>query len=142
MLKIIPYKKGILYPDKSYRGDAGFNLYAPEDITIYLNKVAIIPLGFGIQGDRDRMYFTQERSSHAMKYGITSIGNVIDSGYTGEISIILKNGNIDDFHVKKGEKIGQLVVVKVEEDHEVMIVASPNNMIPIRGRKGTGSSGK
>lgn len=141
MLRIYKLYSNSRIPDKSYAHDAGFNLYSPDSYIIKAGKVQKIPLGISIYGENGIMYLIQERSSMALK-GIFTIGNVIDSGYTGEISVILLNSSDDRFEIKEGDKIAQLIQVKIADDDEIVQPWNNSEQLPSRQRNGYGSSGK
>ena len=100
-------------PTKAYSGDAGFDVYALEDSCIFGKEQRQLKLGIAIEIAEDEVAIMSERSGMAIKSGITSIGNVIDSGYRGEISIILANITNHVFDIKKGDKIGQIIIHKL-----------------------------
>src|SRR3990167_8710593 len=73
-------------PTKSHPGDAGFDVYSQENITLwpFIWNRHRFNLGFAIQGERGFEYRIEGRSGLAFKKGITTIGNIIDNGYRGE----------------------------------------------------------
>ena len=88
-------------PTKVHESDAGFDVYAPSDVTIFPGKTCQIKLGIAIQIESDSVAIMSERSGMAILSSITSIGNIIDSGYRGEISIILVNlGPVSYTHLR------------------------------------------
>lgn len=100
------------YPHRVHANDAGADVYLPFDIAIKPQEVKKIPLGFGVEIPDGCVGFVFPRSSLAAK-GLCCELAPIDSGYLGEIHAILSNvGNMT--HVlKKGERVGQLVVLPV-----------------------------
>jgi dUTP pyrophosphatase len=137
-MKIKKLRNDIILPNKSYDGDAGFNLYAVNDGEIFPGRSFQMKLGIAIEIHNDEVCIISERSSQAL-FKLHSIGNIIDSGYRGEISIILLNNNECSYEFKKGDKIGQMLIVKlgnqcIEEVNELSV----SN----RGEKNHGSSGK
>jgi dUTP pyrophosphatase len=74
----------------------------------------------------------------AYKYGIDVFAGVIDSGYRGDIGVILYNSQYNDYNVEKGDRIAQLVLQKVE-DFELVEVSDLNNTD--RSEAGFGSTG-
>jgi len=126
-------------PTKAYDDDAGFDVYCPIDVIIPNGQRLQIKLGICIEIEKDEVAIMSERSGMAIKHGITSIGNIIDSGYRGEISIILFNSNIFSYDIKKGDKIGQIIIQKLG-NQELNIVDKLYNSD--RGEKAHYSSGK
>ena len=74
----------------------------------------------------------------AYKYGIDVFAGVIDSGYRGDIGVILYNSQYNDYNVEKGDRIAQLVLQKVE-NFELVEVSDLNNTD--RSEAGFGSTG-
>jgi len=62
---------------------------------------------------------------------------VLDSGYRGELKVILMNLGKETYEVKKGQKVAQLVIKKVEKPE----IIEENLRDTERGQRGFGSSG-
>jgi dUTP pyrophosphatase len=125
-------------PTIAYKGDAGFDVYSPIELWIDPNKTKQIKLGIAIQIEEDEVAIMSERSGMAIKTGTTSIGNIIDSNYRGEISIILSVGD-NGLQIDVGDKIGQIIVCKLgNREIEVVNELSESD----RGEKAHNSSGK
>ena len=113
---------GFIHPIKSYEGDAGWDVRSIEDKILQPGEHYKFKLGFKIIGQPGKVYLTQARSSYAINYGINVIGNVIDNGYRGEVSVILQNSNaIGKFEVKRGDKIAQILIQNVDDDNTLII---------------------
>lgn len=126
-------------PTIAYASDAGFDVYSPTDNLIIRGTVKQIKLGISIEVEPDEVAIMSERSGMAIRDGLMSIGNIIDSGYRGEVSIILANIGTRDVDIHKGDKIGQIVVCKLgERKVEVVDELSQSE----RGENAHGSSGK
>lgn len=126
-------------PKKQRKGDAGFDLYAPVNEQINPHQTKQIKLGVAIELSDDEVALTSERSSMAIKDNVDSIGNVIDSNYRGEISIILKNNSNFTKFIHQGDRIGQLIVLKLaNQSVEVVDTLTESE----RGENAYGSSGK
>lgn len=80
----------------------------------------------------------KSKSGLNVKYGITSEG-VIDVGYTGSIAVKLYNHSGADYAVHRGDKISQLVVVKIDTPELVPVVKLADTE---RGTGGFGSTGR
>lgn len=100
-------------PTRAYEHDAGFDVYSPIDGEIKPGETLQVKLGIAIEIDPDEVCIVSERSGMAIKYGITTIGNVIDSGYRGEISTILQNNGNITYFFSDGDKIAQLLIMKM-----------------------------
>lgn len=101
------------HPKKAYEGDAGFDVQSCEDHVLNPGERHQFKLGIAVEVGKFEFVLMSERSGMAIKYGVTSIGNIVDSNYRGEISIILVNLGNEPFEVKTGDRIGQLIVMKL-----------------------------
>ena len=126
-------------PASSYAFDAGIDVFAPTSTIIEPGKVKQIKLGFAIEIMNNEVIVMSERSSQAIAFGITSIGNIIDAGYRGEVSIILFNSGEHTYCINKGDKIGQMLVLQLG-DRKVEVVETLSDSD--RGTNNHGSSGK
>jgi len=130
-------------PTKAYVGDAGFDLYTVQDIEEADDYSgggrAIFSTGVAIEIPEGYVGIIKDRSGLAAKQGITVLAGVIDSGYRGEIKVVLFNSSPGLFKsIKKGDKIAQLVILPLPafEVNEVEELSEAE-----RGIKGFGSSG-
>lgn len=143
-MKVKILDKNIIIPTKGTEFSAGIDIYSPIDIELSpLNSnsesnTQRIKLGIAIEINKDEVAIMSERSSMGAK-GITSIGNIIDSDYRGEISIVLQNNSREYWNAKTGDKIGQIVVCKLG-DTEIHVVDELSETE--RGSGGFGSTGK
>lgn len=131
-----PFKK----PTKAYLGDAGWDIYSREDVSITPYNKYTFYLGFTIIGERGKMYRTEGKSGLAVRHGITTIGNIIDNGYRGEATVTLVNLGQETVDINVGDKIAQLVIYNVDDDND--LIETEFLEIPERGTGGFGSSGK
>jgi dUTP pyrophosphatase len=128
-------------PKYAHRSDAGLDLFSAVDCIIKPYERKLIPTGIKVAIPSGYAGFVQPRSGLAIKHGIALVNSpgLIDSGYRGEICIIMINLDKDnEFNIKKGDKICQLVIQKVEEAEliEVNDIGESD-----RGEGGFGSSG-
>jgi dUTP pyrophosphatase len=128
-------------PGYAHKTDAAWDLYSRIDITIKPGERALIPTGIKIAIPRGYAGFIQPRSGLAHKHGISIVNSpgLIDSGYRGEVSVILINQDPNkSFKIRRGDKICQLVIQKVERaEFEVVEQLDRTE----RGKAGFGSSG-
>lgn len=128
-------------PKYAHEGDAGCDLRSRIDQTIPPGERALIPTGVSISIPAGYAGFVQPRSGLALKHGISLVNTpgLIDSKYRGEIGVILINTDkTDPFEVKKGDKIAQLVIQKVEQVKFTLVEELDET---IRGAGGFGSTG-
>lgn len=127
-----------IMPNKAHEADAGFDLYSREEKTIPARGSVLFDTGVHIQLPKGTVGFLKSKSGLNVKHGIVSEG-VIDSGYTGSIVAKLYNNSDNDYMVKKGDKITQLVILPIIST-ELNIVSRFEETS--RGNNGFGSSGR
>jgi len=133
--------KGLPLPDYARAGDAGMDVYSTIDCTIAPGQRAIVPIGIAIALPEGFVCFAHPRSGLAAKNGISIVNTpgTIDSGYRGEIKIILINTDAKEtFEVKRGDRIAQLVFQKFESARFFEVEVLPESQ---RGGGGFGSTG-
>ena len=127
-------------PMQAYPGDAGLDLAACEGITLRPGERAVVPTGIAVQIPDGYAGFVQPRSGLAAKHGIGVVNSpgLVDSGYRGEIKVVLLNTDRDDeFVVEPGMRIAQLVIVPVAG---VRLVEAEELDATERGALGFGST--
>jgi dUTP pyrophosphatase len=128
-------------PVKAYEGDAGLDLAACDRVEIAPGERALVGTGLAVAIPEGHAGFVQPRSGLAANHGITVLNTpgLIDSGYRGEVRVILHNADgAATFVVEPGMRIAQLVVVPLAEISPVEVEKLPQTE---RGARGTGSSG-
>lgn len=138
--KHFPDHDGILFPKKP--GDVGYDLVCAEDFELpphgNASNAFIIPAGVSLKIPEG--YFCQilGRSSSA-KRGIGVQTAVIDCGYTGPMFACCWNMTSETIHIKKGEKIAQVVFFPISIFPLVEVEKLPDTE---RGETGFGSTGR
>ena len=106
-------------PAVAHRGDAGVDLYAREDADIPRGGGRVlVPTGIAIAIPEGYAGFVLPRSGLGLKHGISLVNTpgLIDAGYRGELKCVLINTDpATDYAVKRGDRIAQLVIQRVEE---------------------------
>lgn len=131
-------------PTKTNPTDAGYDLYADEDVFLYPGVTKLVRTGVAIAVPKGMVGLLWDRSSLGSK-GYHRHGGVIDYGYTGDISVALCNNNITGhlsrplYKVKRGDRIAQIIFQKAPhfELEEVEELDETG-----RGDSGFGSSGR
>ena len=129
-------------PSYAKAGDAGADLRSRIDLTIAAGQRAIVPTGIAIALPAGYAAFVHPRSGLALKHGISMVNapGIIDAGHRGELQVILINTDSSEpFEIKRGDRIAQLVIKKVEEAEFIEVAELPGTD---RGSSGFGSSGK
>jgi dUTP diphosphatase len=127
-------------PEQAYEGDAGFDLIACEPVVLEPGERAIVATGIAVEIPDGYAGFVQPRSGLAARNGIGVVNSpgLIDSGYRGEIKVVLINTDRDEpFVVDAGMRIAQLVVAPVAA---VRMVEVHDLARSERGARGFGSS--
>jgi dUTP pyrophosphatase len=127
-------------PDRAYPGDAGLDLATCEPVELRPGERAVVPTGLAVAIPRGYAGFVQPRSGLAAQRGVAVVNSpgLIDSGYRGEIRIVLLNTDRDEtFTAEAGDRIAQLVVLPVPAVEITEVEELPESE---RGVRGFGSS--
>lgn len=108
-IKLIPFNESMRAPERAHYNDAGADVFAPADVYIPRGQTVKVPLGFGVEIPDGYMGCLYSRSSLSAQ-GVACEMPPIDSGYRGEIHAVLTNHGQELQKLKKGSKIGQLVI--------------------------------
>jgi dUTP pyrophosphatase len=129
-----------LTPKQAIKGDVGYDLRSATDMEIRPWDTALVPTGLAIELPSQFFAMVCSKSGLALKHCVTVVNapGVIDSGYRGEIKVILKNSSGTLYKVDKFSKIAQLVILQYP----------PVNLVPVlkldstvREDRGFGSTG-
>jgi dUTP pyrophosphatase len=126
-------------PSFALPGDVGMDLFSMEDVILKPGERISCKTGIAMKIPEGYAGLIWDKSGISHKNGIKTLGGVFDSNYTGEYIIGLINLGKEDFEIKKGQKIAQVLFQKVEiaEVEEVDELPETN-----RGEEGFGSTGK
>lgn len=116
-VKIKRLDKNLPLPSYQTEGSSGLDLYASEDCILASGDFEMISTGIALEIPEGYEGEVRARSGLASKFGIGVLNSpgTIDSDYRGEIKIILFNFGEKDFRIKKGNRIAQLVISRVEK---------------------------
>ena len=127
-------------PAYAHPSDAGMDLRSVDELTLAPGARALVHTGLVMLLPPQYEAQVRPRSGLALKNGVTVLNTpgTIDSGYRGEVGVILVNLGAEDFCVKKGDKIAQMVVAPVTQPAiaETDVVDETD-----RGAGGFGSTG-
>ena len=129
-----------MLPERAYAHDAGLDLAACERVVLAPGQRATVPTGLAVAIPEGHAGFVQPRSGLAMRHGITIVNapGLIDSGYRGELKVVLLNTDAGEpFVVEPGMRIAQLVVLPVPAVEPAEVEELPESE---RGVRGFGSS--
>ncbi|MDA3802929.1 MAG: dUTP diphosphatase [Patescibacteria group bacterium] len=125
-------------PIKANKSDAGFDLFATSYYSITPYGQDLVGTGIKIELPDNYAALIWDKSGLASQ-GITTMGGVIDSGYRGEIKVVVKNLSEDMFNIVPGQKIAQLLIQEVPKFKLEEGVVNNKSQ---RGENNFGSSGK
>lgn len=140
-LKIIRVREGIPVPQFALPGDAGFDLYVAEKITLAPFERAAINTGYKMEIPKGCTGIIYEKSGLSFKHGIITYGNVIDSGYRGEVRVGVMNLGKESYTFEPGHKVAQMIIHHYEEVNFKEVKEGDLSKSD-RGEKGMGSTGK
>jgi dUTP pyrophosphatase len=140
LVKRLPHFEGLELPEYATAGAAGMDVLAAEDVTlapgarhaVATGLAVAIPPGYEIQ--------VRPRSGLALKHGITvpNTPGTIDSDYRGELKVILINHGAEEFAVRRGDRVAQLVLAPVTRASWLKVDELDDTA---RGEGGFGSTG-
>jgi dUTP pyrophosphatase len=133
-------REDAVVPERAYAGDAGLDLAACEQFELGPGERAVVGTGLAVAIPDGYAGFVQPRSGLAARHGLSVVNapGLIDSGYRGEIRVVLLNTDLREaFVVEPGMRIAQLVVLPVPELELVETDELPESE---RGVRGFGSS--
>ena len=127
-------------PKRAHEGDAGIDLHAATDVRLGPGEWTMVPTGIAVAIPSGHAGLVAPRSGLAARSGVGVVNGpgVVDSGYRGEINVILINHGTDLLELERGDRIAQLVVVPIVEPELVEVEELSES---VRGDGGFGSSG-
>ncbi len=137
-LEVLRLDLEALLPTRAHADDAGLDLYGLEDVVLEPSQGKVARTGIAIALPSGTVGLVADRSSLA-KRGIKTAGGVIDAGYRGEIQIVLWNISGQPVHLRKGERVAQLLIFPVNTP--AVLEVKKFREETARGQKGFGSSG-
>jgi dUTP pyrophosphatase len=128
-------------PSYGRTGDAGLDLLAAEDVSLPPRERAAVRTGVAVAIPEGFAGFVHARSGRALREGLALVNapGVVDSGYRGEIKVIVVNLDAEAaLHIKRGDKIAQLIVQPIQTVDLDEVETLPRSE---RGEGGFGSTG-
>lgn len=131
--------EGAYPPTRAHQSDAGIDIRSRETKTVPARRSAVFHTGVHVELPPGTCGVLVSKSGLNVRHDITSTG-LIDEQYRGEIVVNLINDGYDDYEVRAGDKITQMVVLEVWHDPIIEIVDEIS--AGERGSNGFGSSGR
>lgn len=126
-------------PTAQRTGDAGLDICSIEDITILAKKHIAVKTGISSYFPPEYVALVWDRGGMAFKHGLKTMAGVIDSNYRGEWMIVIFNTTDQDYQIKKGDRIAQVLIQKIETLPIEIVAELPES---VRGENRYGSSGQ
>ena len=131
---------GLPLPTYARDDDAGLDLHAATDVALAPGARLLVPTGLALAIPPGFAGFVLPRSGLALRHGVTLLNTpgLIDSGYRGELQVLLVNHGDTLVKLSRGDRIAQLVIQRIE--HATLIPVEELPPSP-RGTGGFGSTG-
>jgi dUTP pyrophosphatase len=142
-IKIELCHEDAVFPKYAYPSDSGFDLHSTEDLEVGPFGRILVPTGIKVSFDEHYEIQVRPKSGLAIKQGLTVLNTpgTVDSGYNGEIKVIVFNTNNYSVVIPKGMKVGQAVLCPVVIGKFVSFEQVDNIDEKDRGDNGFGSTG-
>ena len=136
----IPVKldKGAYMPEKAHETDAGYDIRTPHSFLLRRSDMVMVHTGIHVNIPVGFYGELASKSGLCRDSEITTEAGIIDSGYTGEICVILKSG-MKQRYFEAGDKITQLIIHELPYTELEAVDSLPHTD---RGADGFGSTGK
>jgi len=129
-LPVARLRDDALLPAQAYEGDAGLDLAACERVELGPGERALVGTGVAVAIPDGHAGLVVPRSGLAVRHGLTIVNapGLIDSGYRGELKVILLNTDArEPFVVEPGMRIAQLVLIEAAAVHLVEVEELPES---------------
>jgi dUTP pyrophosphatase len=137
-LKVQRIHKDAKLPLYQHKGDAGLDIFSAVDCVLEAGEVKPVPTGIKVAVPEGYVGLVWDKSGISLK-GVHRLAGVIDSGYRGEVRVVMVNLGKEPYVIEKGMKIAQLLVQPI---NEVKVVEAEELENTSRGEEGFGSTGK
>jgi dUTP pyrophosphatase len=142
-LKVELLNSDAKFPEYAYPSDSGFDLFSTEEVILQPFGRALIPTGIKLSIPEEFEIQVRPKSGLAINQGLTVLNTpgTVDSGYNGEIKVIIFNTNNVSVSIPKGTKIAQAVLCPVVNGKFVNLIQVDEIIDGDRGDNGFGSTG-
>lgn len=125
-------------PEYAHQGDAGMDMFSLTEVTLAPGARTVVPTGVAMQVPEGFVALVWDKSGRAVKDGVTTLAGVIDSGYRGEVGIVLLNTSDQELVIEKHQKVAQILIQPV---HSAQLEVVESLEDSDRGEGGFGSTG-
>ena len=138
ILNFIKLSKSAESPEYAFGTDAGFDLKAIENVSLFPFEQKDVRTGIVIEVPEGYVGIVRDRAGIVQKMNVHSVAGTFDSGYRGEVTIMMVNMNDKTIEIEKGMRIAQIILVPIVR---AKIVEVKKLSETERGKKGFGSTG-
>lgn len=131
------------FPEYAYPSDSGFDLFSTEEVILQPFGRALVPTGIKLSIPEEYEIQVRPKSGLAINQGLTVLNTpgTVDSGYNGEIKVIMFNTNNISVTIPKGMKVAQAVLCPVVNGKYVNLIQVDEVNGGDRQNNGFGSTG-
>jgi dUTP pyrophosphatase len=137
-VSIVKMDKEMTTPFYAHEGDAGIDLRSAVEVIVKTGETEVVPTGIKMAIPSGYVGLVWDKSGYAAKSSIHVLAGVVDSGYRGEIKVVVKNLGKADFEIKKDMKIAQILIQPVVRAN---LIEKESLEDTTRGEGGFGSTG-
>jgi len=137
-LKVKRIHEDAKLPLYQHKGDAGLDIFSSIDCVLEKGEVKPVSSGIKVAIPEGYVGLIWDKSGISLK-GVHKLAGVVDSGYRGEVKVVMVNLGDEPFVIEKGMKIAQLLIQPI---NEVEVVEVEELEETSRGEEGFGSTGK
>jgi dUTP pyrophosphatase len=138
-IKVKKLKENAIVPSYAHSGDAAMDLCSCENYVVLAGKRQVVSTGIAMELPEGYWANIRGKSGLAAKKGICILGGVIEHTYRGEYGVIVFNTGDEDFVIKEGDKIAQVVIAPVAS---VEVEVAEELSDTVRGEGAFGSTGR
>lgn len=139
VLKVKRLANAAILPKRPKKGDAGYDLFAQEEVILTAHKQTAIKTGLSMTIPKNCYGRIAPRSGLALNHQIDTMAGVIDQSFGGEIIVLLFNHSDYDVYIEPGKAIAQLILERIETPEVVEVYELDKTE---RGESGFGSTDK
>ena len=139
-IRVVKVHEDAILPHYAHPGDSGMDVYSIEEVIIPAGETKLVRTGLKIAVPEHYEAQVRPKSGLALKHAVTltNTPGTIDSGYRGELCVLLINHGRVAYHVQKHAKIAQLVICPVIRANMIEVESLEETT---RGDGGFGSTG-
>lgn len=138
ILNFLKLSKNAESPEYAFGTDAGFDLKAIENVSLFPFEQKDVRTGIAIEVPKGYVGIVRDRAGIVQKMNVHTVAGTFDSGYRGEVSIMLVNMNDKTVEIEKGMRIAQIILIPIVK---AKIIEVKKLSETERGERGFGSTG-